>query len=162
MTLAVEAQTVADRLQQKRVRVVFAESCTAGLVAATMATVPGISEWLCGSAVTYREATKQQWLHVTASDLQQFSAVSQPVARQMAIAVLKQTPEADYAASVTGHLGPDAPSNLDGVVFIGVARRSDDGSIACEVTRHELQRQARNDRQEEAAELVLTCLANAL
>jgi nicotinamide mononucleotide (NMN) deamidase PncC len=42
----------------------------------------------------------------------------------MARKVLARTPEADIAASVTGHLGPNAPPALDGLVFIGIAIRS--------------------------------------
>ena len=43
------AQSLANCLNQRQVGVVFAESCTAGLVAASLAQVPGISRWLCGS-----------------------------------------------------------------------------------------------------------------
>ena len=162
MSIVDQARTVADRLQRHRIYLVLAESCTAGLVAATLARVPGISQWLCGSAVTYRESTKQQWLDVAADDLEQFSAVSEPVARQMAVGVLQRTAEANVAAAVTGHLGPDAPPELDGVVFVGLARRQPDGSIDCAVSRHKLQREQRHERQQEAAELVLGRLADTL
>ena len=43
---------------------VLAESCTGGLAAAALATIPGISRWFCGSAVTYRDQTKIDWLAV--------------------------------------------------------------------------------------------------
>ena len=56
------AGRLASLLKVLDVRVAFAESCTAGLVAASLARTPGISQWLCGSAVVYRDATKAAWL----------------------------------------------------------------------------------------------------
>ncbi len=162
MSLQDDVQRVARLLRDRDLRVVFAESCTAGLVSASLAGVPGISAWLCGSAVTYREAEKQDWLGVSADDLRKFTAVSEPVARQMAVGVLSRTAEAQYAASITGHLGPDAPPGFDGVVFIGVARRLGDTVEAVGVWRRELKTAARLDRQQEAAGLVLQTLENAL
>ena len=149
------ATQLAKTLAEHNLRVVFSESCTAGLVAASLARVPGVSEVLCGSAVTYREATKQQWLGVSSDDLQNSSAVSEPVARQMALGVLERTPEADIAASITGHLGPNAPTEVDGVVLIGLVRRVAEKAGTVSVTRHALIQKDRVARQQEAAELVL-------
>ena len=53
--LAESARLLARQLAETRTRLVLAESCTGGLAAATLAAIPGISHWLCGSAVTYRE-----------------------------------------------------------------------------------------------------------
>ena len=50
-------------------------------------------------------------------------AVSAQVAGQMALAILEKTPEATLAAAITGHLGPGAPADQDGQVFMAVARR---------------------------------------
>lgn len=117
------AQRLADDLAATRTRIVFAESCTAGLVSALLAQAPGISAWHCGSAVTYREATKVAWLEVSQRDLERHTAVSQPVAEQMAAGVLRNTPEAQLAVSITGHLGPNAPAEFDGLAFVGTARK---------------------------------------
>ena len=157
-----QAERLAATLSQHEVRVVFAESCTAGLVSAMLAGVPGISEWHCGSAVTYRCDTKQQWLEVSADDLQRLTAVCEPVAAQMALGVLSRTPEADFAASVTGHLGPDAPADLDGIVYIGVARRESGKPQLVEATRYQLKAKHRVPRQREAAALVLERLAEVI
>jgi PncC family amidohydrolase len=162
MMLEQRAQAVADYLQRHDLRVVFAESCTAGLVSATLAKIPGISNWLCGSAVTYREVTKTQWLQVPEADLQQFTAVSEPVTRRMAVGVLERTPEADWSAAVTGHLGPNAPAELDGVVYIGVAFRGEHGVRPLEVQRFQLAQQSRAERLPEAAELVLAQLLTSM
>src|SRR5688572_6217587 len=114
------AAEVARLLQSTGRRLVLAESCTGGLVAATLARVPGISEHLCGSAVVYRAATKSAWLGIDPRLLHDpaIGPVSAEVTRELALAVLEQTPEADLSAGVTGHLGPDAPPALDGVVYI--------------------------------------------
>lgn len=153
--LHTEAKQLATVLKKRKLRIVLAESCTAGLASAALAQNPGISQWLCGSAVTYREATKQAWLDVSAGDLKQFTAVSGPVAKQMALGVLEKTPEADFAASITGHLGPDAPQGFDGVVFVAVAERADGELKLLDVLRRELLSGTRVKRQEEAAGILL-------
>ncbi|MGB6045132.1 MAG: nicotinamide-nucleotide amidohydrolase family protein [Pirellulales bacterium] len=150
-----QAKELADVLASRQIRIVLAESCTAGLAAASLAQIPGISDWLCGSAVTYRDATKQAWLDVSASDLRDYSAVSEPVAVQMALGVLNLTAEADVSGSITGHLGPGAPPELDGVVYVAVARREQDRSVLLEVQRVVLKSKKRPARQVEAAALLL-------
>ena len=138
-------------------RVVFAESCTAGLVSAMLSTRPGISNQLCGSAVTYRDATKTKWLGVPADVLTRCTAVSDSVAALMAVGVLVNTPEADLAVSVTGHLGPNAPPEQDGLVYVGSAVRSlADGSVHGRPTcQHRLSEIGRLARQREAVVFVL-------
>ncbi|MFM7738784.1 MAG: CinA family protein [Planctomycetota bacterium] len=145
-------------------KVVFAESCTAGLVAAELATVAGISQHLCGSMVTYREPSKTAWLGVEPQALQEFSAVSQEVTEAMATGVLQRTNEASWSAAVTGHLGPGAPASLDGQVFITVARREPNepaGQIIKQIGLR-LRSSSRTERQAEAAAAVLETLAGEL
>lgn len=165
MPACTEAIQLARSLSETQHRIVFAESCTAGMVAALLAQVPGISEIFCGSAVTYREATKQAWLDVSTAALEHHTAVSEPVAGQMALGVLTHTPEADIAASITGHLGPEVAAEIDGIVFIGITRRTSGPPQLIQVTRHELSARDRSARQHEAALLVLRqtiCAIDAL
>ena len=115
-------------------KIVFAESCTGGLMSAVMATVPGISRVHCGSAVVYRLETKTEWLGVSASLLIDPGPVSEPVARAMVEGVLKCTPEADIAVAITGHLGPDAPDGQDGLIFVGTGVRGK----SCRIAEHRL------------------------
>lgn len=121
-------KVLSDTLNLQGCRVVFAESCTAGLVSAALSRIPGISSWHCGSAVTYRNDTKHQWLGVSEELLYPPGPgpVSEAVARAMALGVLEKTPEAQIAASVTGHLGPNAPIEQDGEVWLAVASRDSD------------------------------------
>ena len=165
------AQSVAQALTQRNQRIVFAESCTAGLVSATLARIPGISEYLCGSAVVYRLDTKAKWLGVPEEMLINPGPVSESVARAMALGALSKTPEADIAASVTGHLGPNAPGHQDGLVFVGLAERN--GS--CQVQEYHLPPCNRSDqvvrypgetereqRQWNAVDVVLTLVGSHL
>ncbi len=150
-----EAEALGQRLAQARKRIVLAESCTAGLASAALAAVAGISQWHCGSAVTYRQQTKIDWLGISPGVIEQAGVVSDVVAREMATGVLARTCEADFAAAVTGHLGPAAPAELDGVVYIAVAARTDDGTMHATAWRHTLQTVERVDRQTEAARLLI-------
>lgn len=164
--LSADARQLANDLKRRDVKVIFAESCTGGLVAASLAKVSGISDYLCGSAVTYRNDTKHQWLGVSSDKLKRPGPVSAIVAREMAAGVLAMTPEADWSASVTGHLGPNAPRRLDGLVYVGIGHRKNHQltSAAFRVTasRHVLAAETRTQRQQEAASLVLQQLRAAI
>lgn len=162
MTCSAEAIELAGWLKSLAVRVVFAESCTAGLVAARLAAVPGISDHLCGSMVTYRAECKQDWLGIARQTIEQHSTVHPLITRQMAIGVLERTATADYSAAVTGHLGPDAPPALDGRIYIAIARRIDGGIVLCHEADFQLVAATRTARQDEAARLVLQTLAHSV
>lgn len=167
-TIAIE---VAELLRRHQTRIVIAESCTAGLVSATLARVPGISELHCGSAVVYRLETKTRWLGVPSSTLIDPGPVSEPVARAMAEGVLQRTPEANVAAAITGHLGPNSPPEQDGLAFVAIARRD----AKCSVSEHWLPKfdnsrrepiypgeTEREQRQWAATEIVLSQLIDFL
>ena len=103
---------------------VTAESCTAGLIAATLARVPGMSAVLAGGFVVYQVESKVAWLNVSSALIEQHGVVSSEVARLMADAALRNTPHATISVSITGHLGPDAPDNLVGIAWLGFAQRN--------------------------------------
>lgn len=167
------ARRLAELLEARQLKIVFAESCTGGLVSASLTRIPGISEWLCGSAVVYQVETKAGWLGIPRAVLSDPGPVSRRVASQMAENVLAKTPQADVAVSVTGHLGPDAPQRQDGLLYVAVAvrrrtsrtiQRSDSPKLL--VKRHRLagkpggsrlsaRRTLRGQRQRAAAQFVL-------
>ena len=120
------ARDILELLQRLNLRLACAESCTAGLVAATLGGVPGASNFLCGSAVVYRNQTKIEWLGVSPEVLNDphQGDVCEETAIQMARGALTATSEATVAVSITGHLGPGSPTGLDGVAYLGWARRS--------------------------------------
>jgi len=117
------AVQLAERVKNINAQLVFAESCTAGLAASTLAAVPGISKHLCGSAVVYQVPTKEAWLQIASELIREQGVVSGAVALAMARNVLTVTPQATVSASITGDLGPDAPPATDGTAWIACATR---------------------------------------
>ncbi|MFQ5732059.1 MAG: CinA family protein [Planctomycetaceae bacterium] len=160
------AERVAALLERTQTRIVFAESCTGGLVSATLTRVPGVSAWHCGSAVVYQSETKHRWLGISRDLLEGPGPVSPEVAGQMATRVLADTPHADVAAAVTGHLGPNAPEGLDGLVYLAVAVRGEENAT---IRRHVLDAPPETDpiavrlqRQSAAAVLVFSAVEERL
>jgi nicotinamide-nucleotide amidase len=129
MSIAEVSRRVAKLLASTGHKVVFAESCTGGLVSGALTRVPGISEHHCGGVIVYRNATKQAYLDIPAKLLDDPGPVSAEVAELMAKRVLEKTPEATIAVSVTGHLGPNSPRDLDGVVFVGICVRGESPAV---------------------------------
>jgi nicotinamide-nucleotide amidase len=113
-----------DLLKKNGQVLVTAESCTAGLIAATLARVPRMSNVLAGGFVVYQVESKIEWLNISAALIDQQGVVSSEVAQLMAEAALRNAPHATMAISITGHLGPDAPEDLDGVAWLGFAQRN--------------------------------------
>jgi nicotinamide-nucleotide amidase len=150
-------------------RVVLAESCTAGLVGHVVTLIPGVSAWFCGSAVVYRNETKTAWLGVDAAMLADpaIGPVSAPTASAMCRGALDATPEATLALSITGHLGPYAPEEQDGLIFISVQQRDHDPAVesyrlAPKLPEDSPFAELRRHRQHEAAAHVLRRLHERL
>jgi len=143
-------------------KLVLAESCTGGMICASLTQIPGISKRLCGSAVTYRSETKSQWLSIPESLIEQYTAESAEVTQAMSREVLMKTPEATVAAAITGHFGPDAPEEIDGVVFIAVSRRVGEEIVQVTCIRRELTHSDRLSRQLEASQLVIKQIQSSL
>ena len=97
-----------------------AESCTGGGIGAALTAVPGSSAVYKGGIISYTNWVKRSLLAVPQAYLDQFGAVSAPVAEAMALGT-RQTLETDVAVSVTGLAGPggDEFGNSVGTVFIG-------------------------------------------
>lgn len=118
------AEAISARLEVLRdVKLVFVESCTSGLASAAMGAVPGISRFFLGSAVTYRNETKIAWLNVHAECLAKYTSESEQTSAALAQGAMERTLEATLCAAITGHLGPNAPSDKDGLIWIAVAQR---------------------------------------
>ena len=107
-------------------RLVLGESCTAGLVAAELGQIPGISDVFCGSQVVYQTPTKTSWLGVDPIGLDDSARgpVSSWASIELSRSLLIHTPHANIAAAITGHLGPNAPQDLDGVIYTAIQHRS--------------------------------------
>ena len=115
-------KTAFTLLKQRGETVTFAESCTGGLLAARLVGVPGASEVLHESHVTYSDAAKARVLGVKEETLAAHTAVSAETAIEMAEGARKIS-GADWAVSTTGYAGPDggADGTPVGTVYIAVA-----------------------------------------
>ena len=92
-------------LREKGLTVTFAESCTGGYLAKRITDIPGASEILKGSFVTYSEETKQAFVSVKKETLQTYSVYSEETAREMAEGA-KKAAGADIGIGITGVAGP--------------------------------------------------------
>lgn len=157
------ARSLSDVLRaNESEKVVFAESCTCGLVAAALGGIPGVSDFHCGSVVTYRESAKMAFLGVDSNVLETYTDVSERVTEQMAVKVLERLPEATWSAAVTGHLGPNAPAEIDGTVFVAIAHRGPEVRLVGCQKYQLVGSDTRVSRQMEAACRVLDCLREAI
>ncbi|MCB9983023.1 MAG: CinA family protein [Rhodospirillales bacterium] len=109
-------------LKSKNMKLVTAESCTGGLLGATLTHRPGASEVYERGFITYSNAAKHELLGVPNDMLEKFGAVSAETAQAMAQGALKNS-SADLAVSITGIAGPDGGSEAKpvGLVFFGYA-----------------------------------------
>lgn len=103
------ARELGQRLLAQHLVLAAAESCTAGGIAYAVTQVPGSSQWFDRGFITYSNASKQQMLGVPAAYLRDFGAVSEPVARSMALGALAQS-QAQITVAATGIAGPDGGS----------------------------------------------------
>lgn len=150
------AQQTVQLIDAREIKFVFAESCTGGKMAAAMTAIPGVSAWFCGSAVTYREDTKTQWLDVDPEQLAAHSAESKFATQSMAAGVLSATPEAFASIAITGHLGPNVDTEIDGIIFVAFKNR--DNVETC--FSHQLSTCTRKSRQTEAAYIAIEKFRN--
>lgn len=115
---------VGHLLRDRGLTVALAESCTGGMVSSLITDVPGSSDYLLLSAVTYSNASKTSVLGVSGELLRGYGAVSAESAAAMADGA-RRVADADLAVSITGIAGPGGGSESKpvGTVFIALARR---------------------------------------
>lgn len=129
------AEMVIRHAVERSVSLSTAESCTGGLVAAALTDVPGSSQVFRGSIVAYANEAKVAALGVDPVLLERHGAVSEPVARAMALGAL-HIPGATLSVATTGIAGPGggSPHRPLGTVWFAVA--SADGTVAAERHRY--------------------------
>ena len=119
------ARALLDLCRRKRLTLAAAESCTGGLLAATLTEIPGSSDVLERGFITYSNEAKRAMLGVTPVTLAKHGAVSRETAEAMATGVLAHAP-VDLAVSITGIAGPGGavPGKPVGLVYLAAASRS--------------------------------------
>ena len=106
-------------LKERKQTVAFAESCTGGLCSKRITDIPGASDVIHFSLVSYTNAVKNKFLVVSEDTLAKYTEVSAETAKEMAEGVRKLS-GATYGVSVTGFAGPGNEEEV-GTIFICVS-----------------------------------------
>jgi nicotinamide-nucleotide amidase len=99
------SEVVAELMLRRGESLATAESCTAGMLAAALTTVPGSSAWYRGGLVVYSDDLKESLAGVDGALIRRHGAVSEEVARELARGVRKRC-DADHGIAITGIAGP--------------------------------------------------------
>ena len=114
-------ETILQLATQAKQKIVVAESCTGGMLAAALTDLPGSSAIFERGFVTYSNTAKTELLGVSADTLARHGAVSEPVAKEMARGALERS-DGDIALSITGIAGPGGSDHKpEGRVCFGLA-----------------------------------------
>ncbi len=119
------ARLFLDDAQQRRLRVVTAESCTGGLLAGLLVEIPGSSKVFERGFVTYSNKAKEEVLGIPGDLIADYGAVSEPVVRAMAEGALEES-RANMSIAITGIAGPGGGTPLKpvGTVHFALAREN--------------------------------------
>jgi PncC family amidohydrolase len=123
-----DLDAVTDYLVKQKLKMVTAESCTAGMIASTLAEPAGCGQWLDCAYVTYSEDSKIDALKVSPQIIEQYGLTSNEVAIAMAEGALAAS-LANLAIATTGVAGPSSGDGQEpvGTVCIAWSFRKDDG-----------------------------------
>ena len=124
------ANSVVKKLLKKKATLSVAESITGGGLAAAITEVAGSSSVFLGGVIAYADEIKINELKVDAKTLKKFTAVSEEVAKEMAVGARKKF-NTDYAIATTGVAGPGkAYGQKAGTVWIAIASKKEVFAIA--------------------------------
>jgi len=124
------AQSVVKKLTKKKATLSVAESVTGGGLASAITEVSGSSKVFVGGVIAYDDSIKISELKVDAKTLKRFTAVSEEVAKEMAVGALKKF-KTDYAIATTGVAGPGkAYGQKAGTVWVAIASKKEVFAIA--------------------------------
>jgi nicotinamide-nucleotide amidase len=134
LEILTQARLLIDDARARSLRIVTAESCTGGLVAAAICAIPGASDVFERGFVAYTNRAKSEQLGVSGDLIADLGAVSEPVARMMAEGALRHS-HAHVAVAVTGVAGPGGgtPKKPVGTVHFATVR-------ANQAIRHRMER----------------------
>jgi nicotinamide-nucleotide amidase len=118
---------VGQLLRARGATLAVAESCTGGLIAERVTSIPGSSDYFAGGFIVYSNRMKENLLGIDPALIEQHGAVSGPVACAMAQGARSRSGAA-YAVSTTGEAGPESSSGAPvGTVYVGFA--GPDGAV---------------------------------
>jgi len=150
--------TLAQKLIEKKMKIVTAESCTGGLLASALIRNAGASAYFERGFITYSNESKQEELNVPENIMMLKGAVSNEVAEAMATGALHNS-KAQISVSITGVAGPDGGTSDKpvGTVYFGFALKT--GSS---ISAHNLFEGSRQQIQEQATIAALQTLITIL
>lgn len=114
------AQTVGELLLRRSLRLGLAESCTGGLVSELLTDTPGASDYFAGAVVSYANSVKEHVLGVPGEMLEEHGAVSEVVAKQMALGA-RRVLGVDVSLALTGIAGPGGGTEAKPVGLVHLA-----------------------------------------
>jgi nicotinamide-nucleotide amidase len=125
-----------SELRQRKQTLACAESCTGGMIAEKLTTLPNASDYFLGSVVAYSNSLKQQLLFVSEDTLQTKGAVSGEVVVEMLSGILKQS-GADFGIAVSGIAGPSGgtPEKPVGTIWAAYGQRGKPPQVVTFVAR---------------------------
>lgn len=119
---------VGERLMQRGLKLVTAESCTGGWLGQAVTAVAGSSAWYERGFITYSNLSKCEMLGVQQATLDQLGAVSAQTAQEMVMGALNRS-HAQMGVSITGIAGPDGGTAVKPVGMICFAWAIEDGPV---------------------------------
>ena len=131
-TVQNRAEHVLRAADEQELKLATAESCTGGLLAALLTDVKGLGHVFDRGFVVYAKQAKCDLLGIAREKVDTCGAVSEPVAREMALGALRCS-NADIAVSITAFAGPGGPDDEEGLVHFACARR---GGETCHREEH--------------------------
>ena len=128
------AQSVIKKLKKQGSTIAVAESITGGGLGQALTSVSGSSEVMLGGIVAYSDSVKVKFLNISRALLKKQTAVSEEVAREMAISVRNQF-KSTYGIATTGVAGPGkAYGQKAGTVWIAISTKKEVHTVALALT----------------------------
>ena len=146
-----------NKLQKKKLKISFAESCTGGMLATAITSISGASKIFNLGLITYSNDAKINILKVNKKIIQKYGAVS-PECCEAMVKSLSKISKADVNVSITGIAGPKGGTKTKpvGLVYIGVKK-----SNKLIITKNIFKQKKRNDIQKATVKRALY-LVNSL
>lgn len=119
---------IGKMLAEKNLTIACAESCTGGLLTSRLTDISGSSAYVKGSVVAYANEIKISALHVNPKTLENFGAVSEHVALEMA-AGIRENFKTSIGLSITGIAGPTGGTEDKPVGLVYIAVSGDNGDM---------------------------------
>lgn len=154
-------EVCAALLREHGMTLAAAESCTGGMIASKLISVPGISEYFLEGAVTYSNEAKMRRLGVKRETLEAHTAVSEAVAREMAEGV-RATSGASLGLATTGIAGPDGGTAERPVGLVYIALAGAKGTVVRELHLSGNRERIRNAASLNALDLLRRYLCGSL